>query len=521
MAEQRSRRGVLIAAGAWIVIIVFGAVIWRFVVDPMRKGNLVEDTSAPTTYRAEVIAVADNYSGYGILRSDFMRNTLRTEGIKWTVRLDNANYLERLKLLEEGKIQFAPFTYAEYIKAGFKAGGEYPATQFLDIAASVGADKVIAWKQGVPDVQALNDPEARFVLTPDSPSQTMGEITVAQYALDAMSDDYIVPADGAQDVYNQFMRADRTLKRAYILWEPYASMALQDPGAHELWSSGSCDGCIADGLYASRKFVKDHSDIVKAVTAAHLRAVYHYTQEEDGFVQLVIADAKQIGIELDRLQAERIVAGVRWVNTQENYAAFGLVPTTGRTIEQRIEWMVDRVLMPVGALSQNPVVGKINTLYYPGTLQALQAENFHPAKRVDVIAGAGPATVETSRIAAVLPPLSDEAWRKLRTVGEKKVPAVEFRRGSSEISPFSQSDLDLLAQDLGVLASYYLRIRGNAMSGGNAEANQRLSKARADAVQAYLMAKGVSQDRLKAEAAPPGNPGGQAAVTFELLEQAY
>ena len=455
-----------------------------FVINPMRKGNLVEDTSAPTAYTTEVIFQCDDYSGYAPDRSDHMRNILRAKGIKWTVKEDRADYIERLKFLEEGKIQFAPFTYAEYIKAGVKAGGEFPATEVADIAASVGADKVIAWKQGVSSIQALNDPNARMVLTRDSPSQTMGEITVAQYALDALPDDYVIPADGAEDVYNQFLAADKTLPRAYILWEPYASMGLQNPDAHALWTSSDCDGCMVDGLYVSRKFAQEHPDVVKEVVAAHLRTVYHYDQADNGFVELVLVDARQNGVRLETAQAEKIVAGIRWVNTQENYAAFGLVPrTVGRTIEERIEWMVDHVLLPVGALSQNPVVGKVNILYYRDRFRpCLQRISIRRKRWISSWRRSGTAQLEAARAAVALPALTDEGWKKLRTVGTKKVPAVEFRRGSSEISPFSQSDLDVLAEDLRVLASYYLRIRGNAMSGGDADANQKLARARADAV---------------------------------------
>jgi NitT/TauT family transport system substrate-binding protein len=52
----------------------------------------------------------------------------------------------------------------------------------------------------------------------------------------------------------------------------------------------------------------------------------------------------------------------------------------------------------------------------------------------------------------------------------------------------------------------YMRIAGNTDNVGNADANQRLSRARADAVARYLVSKGFDRNKFEVVGNGPGKP---------------
>ncbi len=64
---------------------------------------------------------------------------------------------------------------------------------------------------------------------------------------------------------------------------------------------------------------------------------------------------------------------------------------------------------------------------------------------------------------------------------------VNFRVGSSALSPEAKAELDMVAQTAMTLRGYTIEITGHASSDGNAQANKRLSERRAQAVIDYLV----------------------------------
>ncbi len=84
---------------------------------------------------------------------------------------------------------------------------------------------------------------------------------------------------------------------------------------------------------------------------------------------------------------------------------------------------------------------------------------------------------------------------------------VQFRTGSAQIDPKSYSILNQVALTLKANPDIKkVRVEGHTDETGQRELNIRLSKARANAVQQYLISKGVSPDRLRAEGYGPDRP---------------
>ena len=276
-----------------------------------------------------------------------------------------------------------------------------------------------------------------------------------------------------------------------------------------------------------RRLQRDHSDLVRTVVEAHCRAAYQYSQPQDGMVKLIIEDARQTGAEnLDEAPARRVVQGIQWKNTLENYAHFGLADAKAQGDVQHLEDVIDNiidVLLKTKALPRDPLAGKHNTLYYNQILAGMKAANFHPAKKLNLIADmGGVADVEKVRTDKQLATLTPEQWNNLRPVGQLRIEPIEFRRASANISEQSERDLQELARRLQSFPQFYLRVVGHARAEGDPEANHQLAQARADAAARSLISQGVSAPRIRAEASPGSVAGGEAqAVSFIVGQVPY
>jgi outer membrane protein OmpA-like peptidoglycan-associated protein/ABC-type taurine transport system substrate-binding protein len=525
--SERSAKGCLLATLLWCVILAVLGVGYRFLVHPYLSEKLKGQTGSSSQYKDEITVAADSFSGYCILRSDALKQELRSRQIRFTIQDDQADYAARLKALREGKVHMAVFTVDSLIAAGAKAG-DFPATIVLVIDETKGGDAIVAQKSAVASLQELNHPGARFVLTPNSPSEFLARVVIAHFNLPQLSSDWLIQADGARAVYNALRAASPADKRAYVLWEPYVSKALEKPGVQVLLDSSKLEGYIVDVLVAQRSFLRDHPDKVRAVVEAYSRAAYQYSQQANGLVELVRADARATGAEsLDDAQAKQIVRGIQWRNTLENYAHFGLVSGPERgglpLLEDIIGNIID-VLVKTKAIPADPLPGQYYTLFYDRILAEMKAANFHPGKNLNLISDVGPAGADPEKVRGTqaLAELTPEQWTILRPVGELKVEPIAFSRGSANITVQSERDLQQLAKRLQSFPLFYLRVIGHTRSEGDADANRRLAQARAEAAAQFLISQGVAVPRIRTEAAPAALTGGEAqSVSFVVGQLPY
>ena len=527
MSERRAK-GCILAAVIWCVILGALAVAYRYMVHPYFSAKLKTETSSASQYRNEIVVAADSFSGYAILRSELVKEELKAKGIKLVFQDDKADYEARLKGLQDGKTQLAVFTIDSLIAAGAKLG-DFPGTIVLVIDETKGGDAIVAAPGSVTNLQALNDASAQLVLTPNSPSEFLARVVIAHFNLPNLPTKWAAEANGAAEVYKRFAAAGPAEKKAFVMWEPYVSKALEKPGAQVLLDSSKLKGYIVDVLVSERAFLRDHPDLVQAVVEAHCRAAFAVSQQAGGLVKLVMEDARATGTEtLTEAQAAKVVQGIQWKNTLENYAHFGLVERAEKGnvgdvahLEDSIANIVD-VLVKTKGLAIDPLAGKQNTIFYSGVLAAMKGANFHPGRNLNIISGIAAGEDEKIRGEKKLEALSVEQWGVLRPVGQFRIEPIVFRRGSADVNEQSQRDLQELARRLQSYPQFYLRVIGQTRAEGDPEANRQLAQARAEAAAQGLISNGVSANRVRTEAAPSASSGAEAqAVSFVAGQLPY
>ena len=324
----------------WLAIFGAGAVAWRLVVTPMRKSAeersqeeaeraALEATQGDLPYEHEVTIALDSFSGYAVLRSNTFSQLLRRNKIKLDLLDDGANYTERLESLRTGKAQMAAFTVDALIKTTAQSG-ELPATIVALIDETRGADAMVAYESAVKNVDDLNHPDIRFVLTPDSPSETLARVVMSTFALDQLPPEPYTMATDAADVYNRYRKSAKDSRQVFVLWEPYVSKILANESMHVVIDSSRFTGYIVDCLVADRDFLVKNPDVAQTVVECYFRALYEYRSPE-AMARLVKADAGA-DAEMDQAVTEKLVAGIDWKNTQENFAHFGLRSDRERSI---------------------------------------------------------------------------------------------------------------------------------------------------------------------------------------------
>jgi ABC-type taurine transport system substrate-binding protein len=501
---------ILVATFVWIVILGGLAMAYKWFFVPQQEAakkeaeerilaSTIEKTSAESAYKHQINFGIDSFSGYSILRSENLRNELAKKKIKLNLVDDNADYSARIKNIQSGNLQLAVFTVDSLVRAS-SLQGSLPATIVSIIDETRGADAVVAFKSIVPNVDALNRSDLKLILTPDSPSETLARVIMSHFNLSDLSANPFMNMPDAQAVYNHYRSSDPSAPYAYVLWEPYISKMLDNPNTHVVLDSSSFRGYIVDVIVVSRDFLLNNETITKDFVESYFRAVHSYRQEMQN---LVLQDSRLIGAPLTVQQAERLVKGIWWKNTSENYAHMGLSSQSLQHIEDIIS-NITNVLVSTGDISNDPTAGRPNLLYYDGILKQLQDSNFHPG-------------IENVRDeSAQLPSLSEAEWGNLVPVGKLNVPELVFARGTDKLTDQSLRILDELIEKLKTWPTFYLTIQGNAVQVGNPDANRQLALARAKAAELYLVNRGINPSRVRA-ITRPATTGTKGASSVQFI----
>lgn len=492
---------ILAVAMIWLVILGAGAVVVKKFIFPSRKEHLFQETSSSSQYKYDVRLALDSFSGYSLLRSKEMQANLRDDSIRLTCIDDKADYAARINALRDRKVEMAVFTIDSLITSSVKLG-ECPATIVFVLDESNSADAIVAYEP-LKSIADLDKPTTKFVLTPNSASDFLARIVLAEFSLPRLPSDWMIPANGAEEVYKQLRNGNRAY--AYALWEPFVTKSLEIPGVRILLDSSKLRGYIVDVIVVERKFLRDQPELVEKVIAAYLRTLYAMSND---LSQVVMGDG------LSKEQADKLVASIEWKTTVENYAYFGLVPSR-QHIEDIILNIVD-VLVKTKAVPGNTV--KANQIFYDGVLKNLQSANFHPAKKTNLLGLGG--DLGSVRVADELPSLSQEDWDKLLPVGNISTENINFGRGTSVLNAKGHRELRLLADRLNNWPHYYLLVLGETTAQGDAEANKRLAIERANTVVAYLISLGVNKNRVQAKAVP-SQVDSSSSVSFLVGQRAY
>jgi outer membrane protein OmpA-like peptidoglycan-associated protein len=471
----------------------------------------------------------DSFSGYFLFRSERFRQELQSEGLSVKLEDDGADYKTRLRRLQSGDSPLAVFTIGALLKVSATLP---PCAVILVLDETRGADAMVAYESALANIDALNHPEVRIVLTPDSPSETLARVVRAYFDLPELRPDGFEFANGAREVYNNLRAAGQSggppPKKAYVLWEPYVSQALEQPGVHRITDSGKFQGYIVDVLVASQAYLRapESRKHVLGFVKAYLRTRWRAFEGSDPphsispkLLGLVSKDAESLGETLTSAQVLALAQGIRWKNTVENYRHFDLdgavdggAGKAGPFELTEIIKNIARVLVDTGAIERDPTGGNPEQLFDSGVVAELQKTNFYPGP-----GGGGETLPEEEKI----PPLSEEQVARLVDVGLLRVENLGFSRGGARLTRQSQRVLRKLAQDLRSWTGYYLLVKGSARADGDPDANRKLAQSRADAAREYLVRQGVEAARVYAVTMPAGSGGGAQSVAFDLAQLPY
>lgn len=114
-----------------------------------------------------------------------------------------------------------------------------------------------------------------------------------------------------------------------------------------------------------------------------------------------------------------------------------------------------------------------------------------------------PAGQQVDRYGCVLPTVTGA---QMTTAGTLILDDVQFESGSADLKAGSRQALDKIVVMLNNRPDAKMEIQGHTDSLGNSAFNYRLSENRALAVKAYLVEKGIAQDRLTAKGYGPSKP---------------
>jgi outer membrane protein OmpA-like peptidoglycan-associated protein/ABC-type taurine transport system substrate-binding protein len=503
------------AAIVWLLLLAMGVSAWKWVIQPSRDRKNQEQakqeaeaslaaTSGTSRYTQDVTIGLDSFSGYAILRTPEFQNQLSDRGIKLKLLDDAADYSARASALEKGSLQLAVFPADALIKA-FSKMDYPPATIIAIIDETRGADAMLAYKKRFANVDQLNSPDVRFVLVADSPSETLARVVMQDFGLSQVTAKSIDAVASPEKVVERYRNASPSTNEVYVVWEPFVSQMLANEALHVLTDSSKFTGYIVDTLVVNRDFLLKHEPVVEAVLESYFSSLFAY-RDATRLSQLMLDDAKRTKLPLDQQQAAKLVSGIQWKNTQENFAHFGLRPGAIVHIENILERVL-KVLKSTGAVDRDPGNGKLNQLFFDRPMKSIMSRNFYPGVQS-----------ETIREESALKALSDGQWASLVSVGTLSVPELVFPRGSSNLTERSRAILDELSVKLQAWPQYYLMIRGNASNLGDVEANRQLAAKRGQGALEYLLSAGIPKERMRTV---PGDITGETRVTFAVGEIPY
>jgi outer membrane protein OmpA-like peptidoglycan-associated protein len=506
---------IVLAALVWLVVLGVGVTFWKLVMEPRRQSlerqaeqakelDSLAKTQGTSRYRQELSVGLDSFSGYAIFRSPAFQEQLGQRGIRLKLIDDNANYAARGEALAKGSIQFALFPADALLKIAARQA-TIPATIIAVIDETRGADAMVAYKTKYPDIDSLNRETTRFVLLPDSPSETLARVIMHDFDLRQLGQQPFLNVESAEALMARYRQVQPNSDEVFITWEPFVSQLLTNEQLHVLVDSSRFTGYIVDCLVVSRDYLLKHQETVEFFLECYFRTLYSL-KDKPALVQLMLQDAKLTKQNLTEEQAGRLVDGIQWKNTQENFAHFGLRAAAVVHIEDVLS-RIATVLVSTGAIERDPVAGQYNRLFFDRPLANLQTREFHPELGSEQV-----------REQAALSALTDEQWSRLVPVGTLSAPELIFARGSAVLTEQSRNVLDELAEKLKSWPQYYLTVRGSASTKGDPQANRELAAKRASTAVEYLLSIGMAKERLRAV---EGGLSGETRVTFQVVQVPY
>ena len=531
VSDKQSRRSSiwLIVAGLVTVLVVAGALGYRFFLKPMQDQDLIEQTSALSTKKrncqTEVSFWDDMYGGYVYYRSEVFFNDLERQNGICVDPHHSDDTLERMEALRDGKADIAVMTIDRFLVNSVKIE-EFPAVIIAFSSMSFGSDGMVGFEEAFPTLASLDHPDLHVIVTENTPSEMFAKAFHADMNLMQPSHDWLRGEKTPEKLLKQMRGTVPTEKTAFVFYEPYLSMALALPGAKSLLTTAQLSEVVADVIVVRRAFLAEHPEVVMQFFQSYQRAQYSYHQQgNQAIVNLLIEDSRSSGGDtLTSDQAMNTVIGTKWQNLNDNYVRFGLCggvcPAGVPTIEDTIE-NITRILIQTGDLEGVPYED-IGSLYYPTILTDLQKSGFHPRSSLGLIQDADVGEIQAVQMPAKLPALSEVEWEALAPVPHLRVPNIDFTSGSSELTEQGKSQVNQIVRQLNAYPEFYIAVEGGVRAGSNPESDLKLATERGKTVEEALVQRGISQNRVRSYGLPPTSSSGSAQrVSFKLGQKSF
>ena len=155
---------------------------------------------------------------------------------------------------------------------------------------------------------------------------------------------------------------------------------------------------------------------------------------------------------------------------------------------------------PVGAIFGAAIGAMFGNKYHDERTGRLEAESDYELAQLDVAELSTQLSGHEQKIAAMQQQILDEERNYRATVQEALNAEVFFRTGESELSEESAERIGRIAQLVGSLDGFVVRLAGHADNRGDEDYNEQLSAARAVAVRDALIAAGFPSTRIAVSA---------------------
>jgi outer membrane protein OmpA-like peptidoglycan-associated protein len=454
----------------------------------------------------------DGYAGYAFIRSTEMRKRLARKGIVLDFTDDGAAYADRLKKLNDNEYDFIVLPISSYMEHGYKY--RYPGVITGAISESQGADAILAFKDfPFTTINDLNDSEIKIVLTPDSPSEDLVNLTISNFDLDELqgSQDWMIEANGSEAVYKQ-AKADQNdpakAKHLYPMWEPDVSNAIANLGMKKIWGSDNFRNYIIDVFVFNRKFVNNRAEEVREIMRTYFEVVdYYMARKEEMFDELRSVTGARRNV------VPSFMDNIKWYTLQENaYRMFGIQGVAQGTFSDE---------------------GLVKTIYAWNDVNRLMKKDIEVDNPYEIL---NKTFIESLVATAVSPlgakpdstgnfeTLTREQWDKLKESGTMRVENITFKSGIGRLDEDGEALVDNVAQKLiHNYPGYRVLVAGHT-GYGNADANMTLSQERADIVRQQLIAVyNIDEDRILAKGfgaeRPPKRKNGESERAYRLRMQ--
>ena len=467
---------------------VFG---WKYAA-PILERRAQVNTSDAVKVKGTMKIGVDNFLGYYVLCSPYLRSLMRNASYELQCADDDAAYEKRMEQLQKGEIQFAVATIDSYELNALKA--KFPGLLFMVIDRSTGADGALGRKNKVTNIDDIKRGGLKVAFAPGTPSEHLIKVLSRDFDIPqwrSRDKSWQVLAKSSQDAMKKFEAGQADV---VFGWEPDLTKMLQGNPDTVVKIIGTevAPRAIIDILMVQRDYARAHSEVVTLLLSNYFRSLYYYRTNPD----VALVHAAEFA-KIDRKYIADAMKGVTWVNLAENATLWFGIPEPGQQPQFGLIEAIEstmRILIEYGDFKENPLPDKGNprSIVWSDPIEQLYRSGLADNEKVD------PKSADA--FSRDFSELTDEEWNMQRAIGTlSMLQQITFPSGVDILSANAKEIVDRLAETVKGYPGLRIVVDGHTSTRGDARVNLELSQDRAEAVARYFMVTyGVKQNRIHA-----------------------